>query len=101
MDGRTSAWATPALHTDHLDEQGRYELFQILEQESPLQAEPTTVAEHIFLNEETYQPQREKLEMLADRKRHERLAEDESMDWGLVDDELNQMVQGLNHVPDP
>ena len=39
--------------------------------------------------------------MLADRKRHERLAEDESMDWGLVDDELNQMVQGLNHVPDP
>ena len=81
-----------------------------MEQESPLQAEPTTVAEHIFLNEETYQPQREKLEMLADRKRHERLAEmgvlreedDEIMDWGLVDDELNHMVQGLNQlVPDP
>ena len=110
LSGWTNFRLGYTLHTDHLDEQGRYELFQILEQESPLQAEPTTVAEHIFLNEETYQPQREKLEMLADRKRHERLAEmgvlreedDEIMDWGLVDDELNHMVQSLNQlVPDP
>ncbi|CAK9103941.1 unnamed protein product [Durusdinium trenchii] len=96
LSGWTNFRLGYTLHTDHLDEQGQYELFQILEQESPLQAEPTTVAEHIFLNEETYQPQREKLEMLADRKRHERLVEmgvlreedDEIMDWGLVDHEL-------------
>ena len=82
------------LHTDHLTQEEQVEVFRILEQRSPLEAEPTTVAEFAFLNEEHFRPHREKQELAADRKRHERLVElgvlieedEEIMDWGLIDE---------------
>ncbi|CAK9010797.1 unnamed protein product [Durusdinium trenchii] len=94
LSGWTSFEMGYTLHTDHLTQEEQVEVFRILEQRSPLEAEPTTVAEFAFLNEEHFRPHREKLELAADRKRHERLAElgvlikedEEIMDWGLIDE---------------
>ncbi|CAK9045906.1 unnamed protein product [Durusdinium trenchii] len=92
LSGWTSFEMGYTLHTDHLTQEEQVEVFRILEQRSPLEAEPTTVAEFAFLNEEHFRPHREKLELAADRKRHERLVElgvlieedEEIMDWGLI-----------------
>eukprot|EP00913_Durusdinium_trenchii_P023138 g21719.t1 len=70
-DSQFSGWtnfrAGYTLHTDHLTEAQQREVFNILEQDSPLTVEPTTVAEYAFLNEESFKEQRKKMETAADR----------------------------------
>ncbi|CAK9114796.1 Protease Do-like 9 [Durusdinium trenchii] len=108
LSGWTSFEMGYTLHTDHLTQEEQVEVFRILEQRSPLEAEPTTVAEFAFLNEEHFRPHREKQELAADRKRHERLVElgvlieedEEIMDWGLIDEIAKRLRGDWNKAAD-
>ena len=63
------------LHTDHLTEAQQLELFNILQQESPLLQEATSWEMHAYLNEESYRQDREEWERQEDQKRWDRLYE--------------------------
>ena len=60
---------------DHLTEDQRYEVWQIVHQPSPLDGPHNTLADHIFHNEETFRDAREALERTADEARWTRLME--------------------------
>ena len=90
------------LKMDHLTPEQDYEVYQICEQGSPLDREPHSWAHHAFLFEEGFKEDREKLERDANIIRVRRMValgvipeevlwqiedwEEESLDWGLVDD---------------
>ncbi|CAK9090716.1 unnamed protein product [Durusdinium trenchii] len=98
---RMSNWTnfdTWDLNVDHLPAELRHEVHLICEQDSPLDAEPSNLAEYIFLNEEIHEAGRRKMEHTANQRRVRRLIElgviaeqpanedeDEMFDWSLQD----------------
>lgn len=63
-----------------LTEEQKYEVWQILEQTSPLEDEPRNWMQHAYLNEEVFRQDREQDQMMVDMERLERLSE-----LGMVD----------------
>ena len=96
---QSESWTTfgpTVMALDHLTEDQRYEVWQIVHQDSPLDGPHNTMAEHIFHNEETFREAREALERTADEARWTRLMElgvltnpdDPIYDWDSVEPEV-------------
>lgn len=96
--GSTPIWTTfnmDSLIMDHLNEQEQLEVFQIVQQESPLDATPATWEQHAFLHEDYFEDARNELARRQDMRRWERLhqlgvlrseSDEENFDWALVSD---------------
>ena len=77
------------LMLDHLTVEEKNEVFMITQQMSPLEMEPTNMAEFAFLNEEIHRESREEMERQQDQERWDRLIalgvilapDDEIYDW--------------------
>ena len=80
---------------DHLDYEQQMEVFNITQQNSPLDVEAPNSLQMAFLTEEVYRDAREEMERRQDQQRWDRLIElgaiypqdDEIYDWDTVDPE--------------
>lgn len=92
----SSGWTNfqlPEMMVEHLTQEQQLEVFNIVQQTSPLDMEPQNMAQAIFLSEEVYRESREEMERCQDQQRWDRLIElgaiepqdDEIYDWDAVD----------------
>lgn len=92
----SSGWTKfqlPEMMVEHLTQEQQLEVFNIVQQTSPLDMEPQNMAQAIFLSEEVYRESREEMERCQDQQRWDRLIElgaiepqdDEIYDWDAVD----------------